>query len=105
MGVIEQSSKAFPNGFGLYEGPVPLPIGEIGRVRPRLLLSFEPTIWPCLMGMTGEEQALGDPELRVVWCECVWCRAQIFEVQLRPHSDVRIAHRSGKTGWNRVEAR
>lgn len=60
--VVEQPRKAPPDLVGLLEREIPHIIDVLGRVEPRLLLRFECDIGPRLMGMTGEENALGNAE-------------------------------------------
>ena len=86
-GVREQAPDSLPQTLGLRECALPLEVGVLGRVLPRLQLSLPPDVRPRLVRMAGQEQPLGHAEGRVVLGEAL------------DQSSLRIAQRSGKNGW------
>ena len=91
-GVVEQPPHALAQPLRLRERPLPLEIRVLGRVLPRLELPLAPDVGPRLVRVPGQQQPLGDAELRVVLRE-------------RVQSSLRTAQRSGKNGLCSVERR
>ena len=91
-GVVEQPPDSLAQPLRLRERPLPLEVRVLGRVLPRLELPLAPDVRPRLMRVPGQEQPLGDAELRVVLRE-------------RVQSSLRTAQRSGKNGLCSVERR
>ena len=91
-GVVEQLPHAVAQALRLRERPLPLEIRVLGRVLPRLELPIAPDVGPRLVRVPGQQQPLGDAELRVVRGE-------------RVQSSLRTAQRSGKNGLCSVERR
>src|SRR6266705_7211861 len=87
--VVEQARKSTPHFIGFLECLVPHIVDQLRGIQPGLLLRFECDVRPGLMGMTGQQDSLGDSKPRVVF-------SQLFRVD---HSSERIAQRSGKAGW------
>ena len=69
--VAEQSGEAGPTCRRLSGRPRPLVVDELGGIEPRALLGLEADVGPRLVGMSGQQQAFGDVEARVVWGEGV----------------------------------
>ena len=92
-GVGEQPPDALAHTLGLRERALPLEVGVLGRVVPRLQLSLARHVRPRLVRMPRQEQPLGDAKGRVVLGEPL------------DQSSPRIAQRSGKNGLWSVERR
>ena len=91
-GVVEQPPHPVAQPLRLRERPLPLEVRVLGRVLPRLELPLAPDVGPRLVRVAGQQQPLGDAELRVVLRE-------------RVQSSLRTAQRSGKNGLCSVERR
>lgn len=91
--IADQSCEACPYAGRLPGGALPLVVDEFRGVKPGTLLRIEADIRPSLMRVTGEENALGHAEPRVVRGE------------RRGQRWLRISHKSGKNGLSSVVAR
>ncbi len=91
--VGEQPPYSLAHPLRLRERALPLEVGVLGRVLPRLQLSLAGHIRPRLVRMPRQEQPLGDAKGRVVLGEPL------------DQSSPRIVQRSGKNGWWSVERR
>ena len=92
-GVGEQPPDSLAHALGLRERALPLQVGVLGRVLPRLQLALARDVGPRLVRVPGQKQPLGDPEGRVVLGKTL------------DQSSLRTAQRSGKNGLWSVERR
>lgn len=65
-GVLHGFSKAALHTRCLFKRARPLGVDPLCGVQPRLLLGCQGDIWPCLVAVPAEHDALGDIKVRVV---------------------------------------
>ncbi len=105
VAVAQQAPPTLPDALGAGEGALPLPVHQFGGVVPSCPLARFRAVGPRLMGVAGEQQSFSHPEAGVVASERVRRAGKRLQVGEGAHRSVRIAHRSGNRGWNRVRTR
>ncbi len=120
--IAQKPPVARAHAVGDDGNPVPLVIHVLGGIQPGAPLTLEGHVRPRLMRVSGEQEALRDPEASVVGGERVRRAVQVFGADVgarragRPdgrrvrsgrdaHRRDRIAQRSGKAGRNNVVRR
>ena len=100
--VVQQAAEPGAHLVGLRERALPLVVDAFCGVVERLELAVAGDIRPGLVRVPGQQQAIGHAKARVVRGQGVGRGRQACQ---RDHSSLRMAHRSGNTGVDRVVRR
>jgi hypothetical protein len=100
--VVEQPPEAGAHLVGSGERAVPLVVDQRRRVVEGLELGVAGDVRPRLVRVAGQQQPFGHPEPGVVRRQGIRRASQVVEPD---HSSLRMAHRSGNTGLDRVVRR
>ncbi len=110
--VSQQAREARADPLGLCERMLPLVIHIPRRVEPSRRMGIEAYVRPGLMGVAGEQEPLRHGEAGVMARERIGRTVEgvrIHQIEAsggcRFYSSVRMAHRSGNSGWLRVASR